>query len=82
MEALAIDHGEAVSREADDVARDWGLERGWSHDELRTAVPAVLDSAAKTLYNSPHLVVKGASEAHILAMEVHMGKESDEHDIK
>jgi len=82
VDELTIDHREAVMEAAADVARDLGLESGWLSDEVRTAVPVVSDAAAKTLFSSPHLVVTGASEAHMLAMKVHAGREADAQDIR
>ena len=84
VDALVIDHREAVLEAAAEVARDLRLDQEWLNDDVRTQarVPAVPDARAKVLYESPHLVVTGASEAHMLAMKVNAAREADEQDIK
>lgn len=82
VDALAIDHRDAVMEAAAEVARELRLRSGWLNDEVRTAAPVVPDTAAKVLYNSSNLVVTGASEEHMLAMKVRAGREAGEQDIK
>lgn len=40
------------------------------------------DRRATTVLASPHLVVTGASAAHLLAMKAHAGRDQDLEDIK
>lgn len=84
VDALAIDHREAVRGAATEVARDLGLPPDWLNEDLRTQakVTVVRDERARVLFDSPHLVVTGASETHLLAMKVHAARESDEQDIE
>ena len=84
VDALVIDHREAVLGAAAEVARDLRLDPDWLNEDVRTQarVPAVPDERARVLHDSPHLVVTGASEAHMLAMKVHAAREADEQGIK
>lgn len=84
VDALLIDPRETVLKAAREVARDRGLADDWLNDRVRTVlrIPHRPDLRAITLYNSPYLVVTGASASHLLAIKVRAGSQSDENDIK
>ena len=85
VDALTMDPRETVLKAAAEVAREQGLSETWLNDQVRTVskVPVVPDERAKVLYDSPHLVVTGASESHMLAMKLHAARRGrDDADIK
>ena len=84
LDTLTMDPRETVLKAAGEVAREQGLSETWLNDQVRTGakVPVVPDERAKVLYDSPHLVVTGASESHMLAMKLHAARQRDEEDIK
>lgn len=84
VDALMIDPREAVLNASREVARARGLAHDWLNDKVRSIphIPRRPDSRAITLYDSPHLVVTGASAAHLLAMKVRAWRQSDGLDIK
>ena len=84
VDALMIDPRETVLNAAREVARERGLADDWLHDKVRSVphIPRRPYRRSITLYDSPHLVVTGASAAHLLAMKVRAGRQSDELDIK
>ena len=44
-------------------------------------MPREADARAPTLYNSPYLVVTGASAEHMLAMKLESGRNTDRQDV-
>ena len=45
-------------------------------------MPREADARAPTLYNSPYLVVTGASAEHMLAMKLESGRNTDRQDVE
>ena len=84
VDALIIDPRDTVLDAAREVARIHGLADDWLNDRVRTVpnMPCQPGKRAITLYDSPSLVVTGASATHLLAMKVRAGRQSDETDIK
>lgn len=84
VDALTLDHREEVLESAADVAREHGLSLNWLNDGVRRApLPAATpDARAPLIYDSPHLVVTGASAEHMLAMKVRAARLGDERDIE
>ena len=84
VDALFIDPRDTVLDAAREVTRIHGLPDDWLNDRVRTVphMPRQPDKRAITLYDSPSLVVTGASATHLLAMKVRAGRQSDETDIK
>ena len=84
VDALAIDRREEVLEAAGEVAREQGLSLDWLNDAVRTApwpTPRP-DTRAAVVYDSPHLVVTGASAEQLLAMKVRAGRPADIDDIE
>ena len=84
VDALAIDRREEVLAAAGEVAREQGLPRDWLNDAVRTGpwpTPRP-DARPSVVYDSPSLVVTGASAEHLLAMKVRVGRATDEPDIE
>lgn len=84
VDALIMDPRDTVLDAAREVARACGLADDWLNDRVRTVphMPRRPDKRAITLYDSPYLVVTGASAPYLLAMKVRAGRQSDETDIK
>ena len=64
------------------IAESNGLDDNWLDLEAAQFVPRGDDVRAKTIYNSPGLVVTGASAENLLAMKVFPAQEPDLQDIK
>ena len=77
-----IDTGHAALTEAaHEIAREHGLPQGWLNEQATSAIPRGRDRRAQTLYESPHLVVTGASAEYLLAMKLEAGRDKDVEDI-
>ncbi len=84
VDALALDHRAEVLAVAGEVAREQRLPPDWLNDAVRRApwsAPGP-DARAAVVYDSPHLVVTGASAEHLLAMKVQAFRARDEPDIE
>lgn len=68
-----------------DAVREIALERqlpgSWLNEQATSYLPRRLDTAAPTLYDSPHLVVTGASPRYLLAMKLRSARGHDEKDV-
>ena len=84
VDALAIDRREEVLDAAHRVAEELGLARSWLNDAVRTAPWPTPRQEGRTavVYDSPHLVVTGASAEQLLAMKIRAGREADREDIE
>ena len=60
---------EAVTAAVADVAAEHGLEYDWLNQHAAACIPKEADRLAPTLYNTPNLVITGASAEHLLASE-------------
>lgn len=78
-----IESGHRALREAvRQVARERGLDDDWLNEAATAAMPRERDANPRTLYNSPHLTVTGASPKHLLAMKLAAGRVRDIDDAK
>ena len=73
-------HG-ALVEAAHEIARERGLPAGWLNEQATAAIPREPDRRARTLFESPHLVVTGASPESLLAMKLEAGRDKDVEDI-
>ena len=80
--AARIDSAHAAVTEAvRDIARERQLPGSWLNEQATSFLPRKLDTAAPTLYDSPSLVVTGASPRYLLAMKLRSARGHDEQDI-
>ncbi len=79
VDALMIRERATVLEAAQRVAADQGLPENWLNDDVRNFyfMPPRPDRRASTMYESPNLVVTGASPGHMLAMKLMAGRGSD-----
>ena len=73
---------EAVTAAVADVAAEHGLEYDWLNQHAVACIPGAADRRAPTLYNTPNLVITGASAEHLLAMKLEAGRRTDVDDIR
>lgn len=73
-------HG-ALTDAAREIARERGLAESWLNEQATSAIPRTPDRRAQTLYESPNLVVTGASAEYLLAMKLEAGRDKDVEDI-
>ena len=66
---------------ADEIAAEQGLDPNWLNENARLFMPPARDDRARTVFNTPGLVVTGASAEHMLAMKIDAARNSDEDDI-
>ena len=71
----------SVMQDVRRVAARHGLPDDWLNELAPMFMPRGEDVRAPTLFNSPHLVVTGASAEHLLAMKLQAGREADLDDI-
>ena len=77
-----IDSGHSRLTEAvQKIGRKYGLGDTWLNDQATSAIPRGTDARARTLYDSPHLTVTGASAEHLLAMKLLAARNVDRQDI-
>ena len=63
------------------VGRRNGLPEDWLNEKAALSLPQTADERAATMFNSPGLVVTGASAEHLLAMKMLAGRDVDMDDI-
>ena len=73
-------HG-ALTEAAREIARERGLAENWLNEQATSAIPRTPDRRAQTLYESPNLVVTGASAEYLLAMKLEAARDKDVEDI-
>lgn len=84
LDALGVENQAVVQEAAKRVAEARGLPQAWLNFDARFLdLPAPeSDQLAPVLFDSPHLVVTGASAEHMLALKVHACREKDRDDIR
>ena len=75
------DHG-AVQDAILKIARQRDWPTTWMNEQGTQKLPRTRDTRAKVLYQSPHLVVTGASPEHIIAMKMRVGRNIDWQDVE
>ena len=60
--------------------REWPTT--WMNEQGTQKLPRTADTRAGVLYQSPHLVVTGASAEHVIAMKMRAGRNIDWQDIE
>ena len=73
---------EAVLAAVAEVAETHQLRPDWLNENATLFMPHGRDTRARTVFNSPHLVVTGASAEHLLAMKLDAARDTDEGDIQ
>ena len=66
-----IDDGhQAVLTAVSTIARRHGLPTTWLNEQATAYLPSAPDQRAPVVFDSPHLVITGASAEHLLAMKL------------
>ena len=81
MDARIEDGHGAVIEAAREIGRQHGLGESWLNEQATHYMPRARDVRASTLYDSPYLVVTGASAEHMLAMKLEAGRDADQEDV-
>ena len=71
-----------VTEAARRLAKKHDLPVNWLNENAALFMPHKDDSQATTVFNSPALVVTGASAKHLLAMKIDAGRPEDVDDIQ
>lgn len=71
-----------ITEAARRLAEKHDLPANWLNENATLFVPHKEDSQAATVFNSPNLVVTGASARHLLAMKIDAGRPEDVEDIE
>ena len=61
---------DAVLAAAEEIAEEENLDPNWLNENARLFMPPARDDRARTVFNTPGLVVTGASAEHMLAMKI------------
>ena len=76
-----IEHAkDEVLAAAEEIAAEQGLDPNWLNENARLFMPPAKDHRASTVFNTPGLIVTGASAEHMMAMKI-AARNSDEDDI-
>lgn len=78
---IDVGHG-ALVEAVREIARKRGLPESWLNEQATSYIPKKEDTRAATVYDSPYLVVTGASREHMLAMKLESGRDTDRDDIE
>lgn len=73
---------ETVLAAAAEIAETHGLWPNWFNDDAAGFIPEKVDGRARTVFDTPHLVVTGASPEHVLAMKLEAARNTDRQDIE
>ena len=80
---VRVDTGhEALEDAIRQIAQAHDLPGEWLNDDAQVFIPEVEDDRSPTLYESPSLVVTGASAEYLLAMKLEASRQRDENDIR
>ena len=81
VDARIEDGHAAVIRAVHVIARRHGLPGAWLNEQATAFLPHAPDRRAAVVYDSPHLVITGASAEHLLAMKLEAARGTDRADI-
>ena len=77
-----IDDGhEAVLAAVRTIARRHGLPTTWLNEQATSYLPAAPDRRAPVVFDTPHLVITGASAEHLPAVKLEAARRTDQPDI-
>ena len=82
VDARIVYEKRGVSEAANALARKHDLPANWLNENATLFMPHKDDTQATTVFNSPSLVVTGASARHMLAMKIDAGRPEDVDDIE
>ena len=63
------------------IARRHGLPTTWLNEQATAYLPVAPDRRAPVVFDSPHLIITGASAEHLLAMKLEAARRADQADI-
>lgn len=81
IDARIVAEHDAVLNAAAAIARRRGISEDWLNEKARVFMPEGEDTAAQTLFDSPYLVVTGASAEFLLAMKLYAARGADWEDV-
>ena len=81
VDARIDDGHQAVLTVVSTVARRRGLPTTWLNEQATAYLPAAPDQRAPVMFDSPHLIITGASAEHLLAMKPEAARRTDQADI-
>lgn len=81
VDARIDDGHQAVLTAVSAIARRHGLPTTWLNEQATAYLPAAPDQRAPVVFDSPHLIITGASAEHLLAMKLEAARRTDQADI-
>lgn len=81
IDARIVAEHDAVLDAVAAIAQRRGISEDWLNEKATVFMPERDDAAAQTLFDSPHLVVTGASARFLLAMKLYAARGADWDDI-
>ncbi len=82
VDARIVHEKRGVSEAAKALAGKHDLPVNWLNENATLFMPHEDDTQATTVFNSPSLVVTGASARHLLAMKIDAGRPEDVEDME
>ena len=82
VDARIVYEKRGVSEAANALAGKHDLPANWLNKNATLFMPHKDDTQATTVFNSPSLIVTGASAKHLLAMKIDAGRPEDVEDIE
>ena len=73
-------HGATIDA-AREIAREEGLPDNWLNEQGVSAIPRTKDRRAPVLFESPYLLITGASKEHLIAMKMEAARPVDIEDL-
>ena len=81
VDARIDDGHQAVLTAVSTIARRHGLPTTWLNEQATAYLPAAPDLRVPVVFDSPHLIITGASAEHLLAMKLEAARRTDQADI-
>ena len=82
VDGKIVSEKRGITEAAQRIAEKHDLPANWLNENATLFIPHKEDSQAATVFNSPNLVVTGASPRHLLAMKIDAGRPEDVEDIE
>ena len=78
VDGKIVSEKRGITEAAQRIAEKHDLPANWLNENATLFIPHKEDSQAATVFNSPNLVVTGASPRHLLAMKIDAGRPEEQ----
>ena len=81
IDGRIVEGHDAITKTAQEMATDRGWPGSWLNEQASSFITRKKDERQRTLFQSPNLLVTGASPEHLLAIKMHRARPVDYPDI-